>query len=61
MFISHIFFSGIARARSGAMRELVGNRGLWEPHHTHYSPQYGDKGERKMIKEYSETLERIHI
>ena len=43
------FFSEIAIARTPAMPQLVGNGGLWEPHHTHYSPQYGDKGCRKII------------
>ena len=38
-----IFFSETARARTGALLQLVGNRGLWDPQHTHYSPQYGDK------------------
>ena len=37
-------FSEIARARSGAMWQLVGIMGLREPNHTHYSPHYGDKG-----------------
>ena len=40
MTIASDIFSEIARARLGATRLLVGNR---EPHHTHYSPQYGVK------------------
>ena len=42
-----IFFSETERARKGALLQLVGNRGLWEPQHTHYSLQYGDKRGRK--------------
>ena len=38
-----IFFSEVARTRTGAMRQLVGKGGSGEPHHTHYSPQCGDK------------------
>ena len=37
-----IFFSEIARAF--AMWQMVGNRRLREPYHTHYRLQYGDKG-----------------
>ena len=29
------------------MQQLVGKRKLLEPHDTHYSPQYGDKGGSK--------------
>ena len=36
-------FSEISRAGTGAMWQLVGKRGIWEPHDTHYSPHYGDK------------------
>ena len=32
-----------ARARTGVMGQLVGNRGLQEPQHSKYSLQYGDK------------------
>ena len=41
----------------GAMRQLVGTRGLWEPHHTHYSLQFGDKGgEVKKAPPYSTNV-----
>ena len=39
-----IFFSETTRTRTGAMQQLVGNSGLREPHHIHYSPQYDGKG-----------------
>ena len=41
-----IFFIDIAGARTGAMGQLVSNRGLLdlEPQPAHYNPQYGDKG-----------------
>ena len=32
------------------MRQLIGNRGLWEPCHTHYSLQYSDKGGKGSLK-----------
>ena len=37
-------FCEIARARSGAMWQMVRIMGLREPNHTHYSPHYGDNG-----------------
>ena len=42
-----IFSSEIASAKTGAMHQLVRNRGLQEPHLSHYSLQYGDKGGKK--------------
>ena len=37
-YVLRIFFSEIARARTGALEQkLVGKRGHWEPHHTHCS------------------------
>ena len=40
-----IFFIEIARARTKTMQQLVSKRGLWDPHHTHYSLQYGQGSE----------------
>ena len=39
-FFTQRLLSETARARTGTMRQLVGNEGLWEPQHTHLSPQY---------------------
>ena len=47
--LDKIFFSETATARTMAMCQVVGNRGLWEPHYTHYRPQYGDKGGKVHI------------
>ena len=44
-----IFFNEIARDRFVALQHLVGNRGLREPHHTFYRPQYVDKGGKIVI------------
>ena len=41
----------MARAKTRAMRLLVGKRGLWEPHHTHYSRHYGDKAGKQYFRE----------
>ena len=40
-------FSEITRTRKGVIQQLVGKRGVWEPEHGHYSPQYDDKEEKK--------------
>ena len=31
------------------MLQLISERRLWEPHHPHYIPQYGDKKENKKV------------
>ena len=41
------------------MRQLVGKRGLWEPRHTHYSLQYGDKGGEKKRQTETERSETV--
>ena len=47
------------------MRQLVSNRGLREPHHTHYSLQYGDNGGKNKldllkVKQYK-FVEQKHV
>ena len=49
--ILSIFLTVMARARSGATKQLARKMGLWEPPHTHYSSQYGaERGKRRRKK-----------
>ena len=43
------FFSELARAKTGFKWQRLVKGGSGEPHHTHYSPQYGDKKGRKNL------------
>ena len=51
-----IFFSEIAKDRSGVMQQLVNKRGLWEPYFKHCSPQYSDKGGEKKCTNHNELV-----
>ena len=43
------------------MQQLVSKRGLWEPHHTQYSLQYGDKGGIKQLISKSPFLQSFDL
>ena len=57
-----LFFGQTERARTGAMRQLVGNRRLRKPHHTHYSLQFGDMGgQKQQQKKLSSKILRLNF
>ena len=56
-----VFFGETAAGRTGAMPQSVWFRRLREPHHTQYSPKYGDKGwHKKCYSSFLKEAAKIH-